>query len=134
MVKKSEHNTSGNYYTELIAHPKDKDVVYSMDTYCHVSKDGGANFDRVSEKFKHVDNHCLWIDPSDPNHMRMGCDGGFYQTYDGMRSWLYSANLPITQFYRVSTDNAKPFYNIYGGTQDNFSLKGPSVPPLSTGS
>ena len=124
--KKSGHNTAGNYYTELIAHPTDKDVVYSMDTYCHVSKNGGVNFERVSEKFKHVDNHCLWIDPSDPDHMRMGCDGGFYQTYDGMRSWLYSANLPITQFYRVSTDNAKPFYNIYGGTQDNFSLKGPS--------
>lgn len=123
---KSSHYTSGNYYVELKAHPSDENIVYSMDTYAHISTDGGNSFNRISEKFKHVDNHCIWINPEDPDHIRMGCDGGFYQTYDGMNSWWFSANLPITQFYRVSTDNAEPFYNIYGGTQDNFSLKGPS--------
>lgn len=124
--KASDHSTSGNYYVELIAHPTQADVVYSMDTWAQVSKDGGKTFKRIPEEFKHVDNHCMWINPNNPNHIRMGCDGGFYQTYDNCKTWLFSANLPITQFYRVATDNAEPFYNIYGGTQDNFSLKGPS--------
>lgn len=124
--KGSDHNTSGNYYVELIPHPTDQDIVYSMDTWAHFSIDGGESFKRMPEDLKHVDNHCIWINPNNPDHIRMGCDGGFYQTYDNCQTWLYSANLPITQFYRVSTDNAEPFYNIYGGTQDNFSLKGPS--------
>jgi len=124
--KQSDHSTSGNYYAELVAHPTELNTLYSLDTWCQVSYNGGKSFENVPEKAKHVDNHCLWINPKNINHMRMGCDGGFYQTYDRGENWLFSANLPITQFYRVSTDNALPFYNVYGGTQDNFSLKGPS--------
>ena len=124
--KQSDHSTSGNYYAELVAHPTELNTLYSLDTWCQVSYDGGKSFENVPERAKHVDNHCLWINPENSNHMRMGCDGGFYQTYDRGENWLFSANLPITQFYRVSTDNAFPFYNVYGGTQDNFSLKGPS--------
>lgn len=121
-----DYNTSGNYYVELVPHPTDPDIVYSMDTYLHISTDAGANFERVPERNKHVDNHCLWINPNDPSQMIAGCDGGLYETYNGGKEWHFKPNLPVTQFYRVSVDNDLPFYNVYGGTQDNFSLGGPS--------
>ena len=124
--KVNDYNTSGNYYVELVPHPQDPEIIYSMDTYMHVTKDGGRSWQKVPEENKHVDNHCLWIDTDQPDHMFAGCDGGLYETYNSGKSWDYKPNLPLTQFYRVSLDNEKPFYNVYGGTQDNFSLGGPS--------
>lgn len=124
--KRSGHETSGNYYVEFVCHPTDVNTVYSMDTYAHVSTDGGKSFKNIPKRFKHVDNHCLWIDPSNTDHMYIGTDGGLYETWDGMSSWNWKANVPTIQFYRVAVDNDWPFYNIYGGTQDNNSLGGPS--------
>lgn len=124
--KQSGHETSGNYYVEFIAHPTDVNTVYSMDTYAGVSTDGGKTFKHIPKANKHVDNHCLWIDPSNTRHMIIGTDGGLYETWDEMQSWNWRANLPTIQFYRVAVDNDWPFYNIYGGTQDNNSLGGPS--------
>ena len=124
--KQSGHETSGNYYVELIAHPIKENTVYSMDTYAHVSNDGGKNFNRIPKSLKHVDNHCLWIDPTNAKHMLIGTDGGLYETWDEMANWNWRANLPTIQFYRVAVDNDWPFYNVYGGTQDNNSLGGPS--------
>jgi photosystem II stability/assembly factor-like uncharacterized protein len=124
--KQSVHSTSGNYYSEIIADPINRDKVYSMDTYAQVTLDGGKTFNKVGEKFKHVDNHALWIDPLNTQHMLMGCDGGLYETWDNCKTWNFKSNLPITQFYRVAVDNAFPFYAIYGGTQDNNTLGGPS--------
>ncbi len=124
--KRSSHKTSGNYYSEIIADPKNRDKVYSMDTWMWVTTDGGNSFKHVGEKHKHVDNHALWINPSNTQHMISGCDGGLYETWDGAASWQFKPNLPVTQFYKVEVDNAEPFYNVYGGTQDNFSLGGPS--------
>ena len=124
--KRSDHATSGNYYVELIASRSDANTLYSMDTYVQWSEDGGATFKRLGEKNKHVDNHAFWQNPSNPKHLILGCDGGIYETWDHGQAWHYKENLPITQFYRVSVDNAEPFYGIYGGTQDNFSLGGPS--------
>jgi hypothetical protein len=80
----------------------------------------------LGEKFKHVDNHAMWINPDNNMHYIVGCDGGLYRTYDGGKEWYFFPNLPVTQFYRVSVDDDFPFYNIYGGTQDNFSMGGPS--------
>ncbi|MEY4887114.1 MAG: hypothetical protein RL767_585 [Bacteroidota bacterium] len=124
--KRSDHATSGNYYVELIASRSDANTLYSMDTYVKWSEDGGATFKNLGEKNKHVDNHAFWQNPSNPKHLILGCDGGIYETWDHGQAWHYKENLPITQFYRVSVDNAEPFYGIYGGTQDNFSLGGPS--------
>ncbi len=131
--KRGSHSTSGNYYQEIIADPKNPDVLYSMDTWMKVSTDGGKSFRNVGEDAKHVDNHCMWIDPDDTDHWLVGCDGGIYETWDAADTWHFKENLPVTQFYKVAVDNAEPFYYIYGGTQDNFSMGGPSRTISSNG-
>ena len=116
---------SPQYYNELVADPVDVNTVYSMDTWLHRTVDGGNTWQKVGEDNKHVDNHAMWINPADTDHFVVGCDGGVYLSYDRGATWKFIANLPITQFYRVSVDNSKPFYYVYGGTQDNNSLGGP---------
>ncbi|GIR20985.1 MAG: hypothetical protein CM15mP36_01920 [Flavobacteriales bacterium] len=125
-VKQSAKVTSGNYYQEIFADPVDEDVVYIMDTWMSVTHDGGKSFKNVGEDYKHVDNHAMWINPNNNSHWLVGCDGGIYETFDKGKKWDFKKNLPVTQFYKVAVDNAEPFYNIYGGTQDNFSIGGPS--------
>jgi photosystem II stability/assembly factor-like uncharacterized protein len=117
---------SPQYYNEIVADPKNPDRVYSMDTWMHVTDDGGKSFRELGELHKHIDNHSLWIDPNDTDHQISGNDGGVYETFDGQKTWLFKANLPVTQFYKVEVDNHEPFYRIYGGTQDNFTLGGPT--------
>lgn len=124
--KMNKYSTSGNYYQELVADPKDPDKVFIMDTWLHHTEDGGKTIVATGEDDKHVDNHCIWINPENTNHWIVGCDGGIYETFDHAKTWEYKSNLPITQFYKVAVDNDSPFYNIYGGTQDNNSLGGPS--------
>lgn len=124
--KRSSHRTSGNYYQEIIADPVDPNTIYSMDTWMSVSHDGGRSFNGVGEVFKHVDNHCMWINPNNNQHWLVGCDGGMYETFDAAKTWDFKENIPVTQFYKVAVDNDYPFYNVYGGTQDNFSIGGPS--------
>ncbi|MES1240434.1 MAG: glycosyl hydrolase [Acidobacteriota bacterium] len=117
---------SAQYYQEIFVDPNDPDRVYSMDVFLQVTEDGGKSWRNLGERFKHVDNHALWIDPASTDPLLVGCDGGLYETWDRGSTWMFKPNLPITQFYRVSVDYDKPFYNVYGGTQDNFSLGGPS--------
>ncbi len=124
--KQGSHVTSGNYYVEIFAHPTEPNTVISMDVFNQITRDGGKSWSNLGEEFKHVDNHVIWIDPTDPNYMLSGCDGGVYETFDGAKTWKYHGNLPVTQFYKVEVDNTLPFYHIHGGTQDNFSLGGPS--------
>jgi photosystem II stability/assembly factor-like uncharacterized protein len=124
--KQNSYSTSGNYYQEIFCDPKNPDKVFFMDTYAHVTYDGGKTINRLGEKHKHVDNHALWVNPHNTDHYLMGCDGGIYETWDNASNWDFKANLPVTQFYKVAVDNAEPFYHIYGGTQDNFSMGGPS--------
>ncbi|MCX6275305.1 MAG: glycosyl hydrolase [Bacteroidetes bacterium] len=124
--KMSDNVTAGNYYQEIFCDPKDVDKVFYVDFWVMVSKDGGRSFAKIGEKYKHVDNHALWIDDTNTQHLLVGCDGGVYETYDFGENWEFKDNLPVSQFYKVAVDNAAPFYNVYGGTQDNNSLGVPS--------
>ncbi|MDP5157610.1 MAG: glycosyl hydrolase [Flaviramulus sp.] len=118
--------TGPHYYQELYASPHQKDRLYLMDNNLQISEDGGKTFYRMNEKNKHGDNHAIAFKKSDPNYLIVGSDGGMYESFDLTKTWKYIENLPLTQFYKVAVDDAKPFYNIYGGTQDNSTEGGPS--------
>ncbi|MHC4064994.1 MAG: VPS10 domain-containing protein [Planctomycetota bacterium] len=118
--------TSAQYYNEIVCDPGDVDRVYALDTFLHVTEDGGKNFKRAPRQHRHVDDHAMWIDPENNKYLLIGCDGGVYESFDRGANWGYKPNLPVTQFYRVSVDNSAPFYYVYGGTQDNNSVGGPS--------
>ncbi len=124
--KMSSYSASGQYYNEIYCDPKDVDKVYSVDTYSKYTLDGGKTWKNISLKNRHVDDHAMWIDPSDTKHFLIGGDGGMYETFDEGKTFSFMSNLPVTQFYRLAVDNDHPFYNIYGGTQDNNTLGGPS--------
>jgi photosystem II stability/assembly factor-like uncharacterized protein len=125
--RRSDYRTfSAQYYNELVCDPRDVDHVYAVDTFLHETRDGGKTMQRVIRENRHVDDHALWLDPQDPHHMLVGCDGGLYESFDRGDTWGFKANLPVTQFYRVSADTSLPFYFVYGGTQDNNTVGGPS--------
>lgn len=119
--------TGPHYYQEIEVSTTDPDLVYQMDVFLHVSRDGGKTFNYLGTgREKHSDNHALWIDPSDGEHLIAGTDGGLYETYDEGTTWRHFSNLPISQFYKLGLDNSEPFYNIVGGAQDLGTLIGPS--------
>lgn len=124
--RRNEFDAGAMYYAHVVADPKDVDRIYIMNVFLMVSDDGGRTVRRLGEKSKHVDNHEIWIDPSNTDHYLVGCDGGVYESHDRGSNWVFKSNLPVTQLYDITTDNAKPFYNVYGGAQDNFAFGGPS--------
>ena len=124
--KMSSHTAQGQYYNEIYCDPKDVDKVYSVETVSKVTEDGGITWKSVGNNKRHVDDHAMWIDPDDTKHFFIGGDGGVYETFDGGKEFIFKSNLPVTQFYRVQVDNSTPFYYVYGGTQDNNSMGGPS--------
>lgn len=118
--------TGPHYYQELVASPHQFDKIYLLDVRVQVSEDGGKTFERMNERNKHVDNHSLTFRPDDPDYLLVGTDGGIYESFDDTKTWRYIANLPVTQFYKVSVNTAWPFYQVFGGTQDNGTQGGPS--------
>ncbi len=118
--------TGPHYYQEIFASPHKLDRLYMMNNRLMKSEDGGKTFEYMDETAKHGDNHAVAFKMSDPNYLLVGTDGGVYESFDLGATWRYMENLPITQFYKVAVDDAEPFYNVYGGTQDNSTEGGPS--------
>jgi photosystem II stability/assembly factor-like uncharacterized protein len=119
--------TGPHYYQEIEVSPTNPDLVYQMDVFIHVTRDGGKTFDYgETGRGKHSDNHALWIDPANGQHLIVGTDGGLYESFDDGTTWRLFPNLPISQFYKLGLDNAEPFYNVVLGAQDLGTLLGPS--------
>ncbi|MGE3805420.1 MAG: glycosyl hydrolase [Gemmataceae bacterium] len=126
--KQSDYISGGtgpHYYQELWADPHRFDVLYQANVQLGRSEDGGKTWQSVDNRNKHVDNHAIGFHPTDRDFLLVGCDGGLYISHDYAKTYRYCANLPLTQFYKVSVDNDVPFYNIVGGTQDNSTQYGP---------
>ena len=119
--------TGPHYYQELYASPHKFDRLYLMNVRVLTSEDGGKTFVQLKEEKKHSDNHAIVFKKDDPNYLMLGTDAGIYESFDLAQNWRYHKNLPLTQFYKVAVNNAEPFYHIFGGTQDNGSVGGPSA-------
>jgi photosystem II stability/assembly factor-like uncharacterized protein len=118
--------TGPHYYQELYASPHQEGRIYLADVRMQVSDDHGKTFRRMKEVRKHSDNHSLNFIDSNPDYLLVGTDGGIYESFDLAENWRFISNLPVTQYYKLAMDDALPFYNIFGGTQDNGTHAGPS--------
>ncbi|MCL6265948.1 WD40/YVTN/BNR-like repeat-containing protein [Flagellimonas myxillae] len=118
--------TGPHYYQELYASPHHEGKLFLMNNEVLVSDNHGKTFTTMNEEKKHVDSHAMAFKKSDPDYVLFGTDGGLYESYDLTKTWRYFSNLPLIQYYKVAVDDSAPFYNIYGGTQDNGSHGGPS--------
>jgi photosystem II stability/assembly factor-like uncharacterized protein len=129
----SNLNPRPMYYSQIRADPKDRNRVYLLGSNrgLYVSDDGGKNFRDVFSTV-HSEDHALWIDPDDMNHLIVGGDGGVSISWDRGQTWLFRDNLPVGQFYEISADMQDP-YTICGGLQDNGHWCVPSATRTRTG-
>ena len=111
------------YFSKIVIDPKDPDVIVKAGLYGSISRDGGKTFKNLGNM--HADIHDILFDISDSDRMYFGTDGGVYRTWNGGITLEITENLPLSQFYHISVDDAEP-YNVYGGLQDNGSWYGPS--------
>ncbi len=118
--------TGPHYYQEIFCDPHRFDVFYHANVQLGRTTDGGATFESVGNSNKHVDNHAVAFHPTDPDFLLIGCDGGLYRSWDFGKTYQFTANLPLTQFYKVDVDYDTPFYHVVGGTQDNATQYGPA--------
>ena len=117
------------YFANLIVDPKNPDRIFKTDGALILSEDGGKSFATVGGfQGAHGDVHDVWIDPSNPQTVFSGDDGGMWYSYNGGSKWWKGENLPVSQFYHVSLDDNDP-YRVYGGLQDNSSWVGQSEYP-----
>ena len=101
------------YFANLIVDPKNENKVYKPDLTLIMSDDGGKSFSAIGGG-AHGDFHDVWVNPDNTNHLIAGDDGGVWYSYDSGNTWWKANNLPISQFYHVSTDDADP-YHVFGG-------------------
>jgi photosystem II stability/assembly factor-like uncharacterized protein len=108
------------YYTEVFADPQNENMVYVLSAPALRSIDGGKTWSRLTGT--HGDFHDLWINPNNPRNLCIANDGGAAISFNRGKTWSRQDNMPTCQFYRVNVDNLFP-YNIYGGQQDNTSVR-----------
>ena len=124
--RRNPTDSQGQYYAKVQVDPHNSDRVYVQNVNISVSDDGGRTFTSLGTRNKHVDNHDIWVDPKNPNHYLVGCDGGLYESFDRAATWIFKENLPTAQMYDVAVSEDAPFYYVYGGTQDNNSFGCPA--------
>jgi photosystem II stability/assembly factor-like uncharacterized protein len=121
----SNSNDRAMYYSQIRVDPSNSENVYTGGAPFFKSTDGGKTFTQVNG-IVHTDNHAIWVDPKNGNHLIIGHDGGLCTTYDQCATWEFINTIAVGQFYAVAADMRKPYY-VYGGLQDNGSWGGPSA-------
>ncbi|MEM7374755.1 MAG: hypothetical protein AAF587_39550 [Bacteroidota bacterium] len=126
----------GWYFADLYVNPQDDEEIFALGVRLGHSQDGGRTFETIGGKVSHINpsiadglhlDHCeMWINPDNPAHILLGNDGGLYQSYDTGEHWTHYNNLPTGEFYDIAVDTQIP-YRIYGGTQDDATVYGPSI-------
>jgi photosystem II stability/assembly factor-like uncharacterized protein len=120
------------YFSQIRVDPTDEKIIYVLGVSMYRSHDGGKTFRMEGNRGVHDDTHAMWIDPRDGRHLIVGCDGGFYQSYDRAEHWDHLNHLALGQFYHVAVDS-RPLYRALGGLQDNGSWAGPTRTKRTTG-
>jgi photosystem II stability/assembly factor-like uncharacterized protein len=126
----------GWYFTDCYVNPQDDDEIFLLGVRAAHSTDGGETFGLLGGDVYHINpsqadplhlDHCeMWINPSNPDNLILANDGGVYTTYDRGKTWMHHNNIPAGEFYDISVDYQDPYF-VYGGTQDDASVYGPSV-------
>ena len=122
----NNQNGTAWYYSQVRCDPTDPDHVISLNAQSRESHDGGKTLQPFAAGGVHSDHHALWINDDNPEQMILGGDGGLYMSWDAGRTWDHIESIVAGQFYTVAVDDALPFYNVYGGLQDNQTWWGPS--------
>ncbi len=122
----------GYYFGEIRVSPKNAEQVYVLGVPVIKSDDGGKTWFSVQGRDVHGDYQSMWINPQQPDHLLVGNDGGADVSYDGGQTWVKLDAQPLGQFYTVNVDMAEP-YNVYGGLQDNGTIRCSSTNRWDTG-
>src|SRR5829696_692270 len=121
----SNENNRPMYYSQIRVDPKNPENVYVGGLNFSKSVDGGKTFKSLQAGIAHSDNHAIWVNPANGDHLLVGNDGGLNVSYDQGATWEFVNTIPAAQFYAIGADMRKPYY-VYGGLQDNGSWGGPS--------
>ena len=113
--------------------PVNPDEVYLLMMYPYRSQTGGTGYDWTEiASGVHVDQHALYLSPTNPQYRILGNDGGVNFTSDNFLTVTGTdqQNLPIGQFYcmDVFPGGSTPNY-LTGGLQDNGVAEKSDVPP-----
>ena len=120
------NNGTAWYYGQVRCDPTDPDHIVKLNVGSQESFDGGKTWQAFAANGVHSDHHALWINPEMPEQEILGNDGGLYTTWDRGKTWDHAENIVIAQFYSVAVDDEQPFYNVFGGLQDNNTFGGPT--------
>ena len=119
-------NSTAWFYGQIRCDPTDPDHVVRLAPSSQQSWDGGRTYVGFATPGTHADHHALWINPQSPEQMILGTDGGLYLSWDRGQTWDHVESIPLAQFYAISVDDARPYYNVYGGLQDNAAWGAPN--------
>ncbi len=123
-VSTTTRTTSAGFISRPWSSPDDPDRVYFLGFQLAESDDGGKTAHVIDESV-HVDHHAMWIDPTNPQRMIQGNDGGAYLSMDAGNTWRFLDGMAIEQTCMISADSRSP-YTVCTGLQDNNGWCGPS--------
>jgi photosystem II stability/assembly factor-like uncharacterized protein len=120
----NNHNPRPMYFSQIRVDPTNEHIVYTAGLPLYKSTDAGRSFVEL-EGFGHVDQHAIWINPANGDHVMIGNDGSVDVSYDQGATWESLRSWAVGQTYHVSVDMRQPYY-VCTGLQDNGSWCGPS--------